>query len=138
MRTIALSFSVFVFSYFTCAQSNAIQNKKDIDGKYVSVISECDNTVIILDSELIACMIKRRNPVLPPLGLSKSSLHGSVEVKIVVGKMGHLVSAEILNGNPFAYESVISSVKKWQFRILKICGLTRCYSGNIKVNYDFR
>jgi hypothetical protein len=62
--------------------------------------------------------------------------HFSVQVEIVVGTDGHVVSAQAISGPPNAYKAAESTARKWVFRPFLILGQPTEVSTKIILNND--
>jgi len=70
--------------------------------------------------------------------LDKSTLRGSVTVEVCVDEPGKVVLVKAVSGSSVAFQSVIESVRQWEFRAYKKEGIPKTVSGRIKVNFDFQ
>jgi len=100
--------------------------------------TECSRHAVRLhSSQLNELIVKRTEPV-PDGLLDKSILHGTVTVEVCVDEHGQAVSIKAISGPPAAFQSVIASVRQWEFRVYERGGSPHAVSGRLKVNFDFQ
>jgi hypothetical protein len=85
----------------------------------------------ILTTQEMRKRILKKVPIQQP---GKGTFRGKTKLLINVGKNGEVVCAEVLNGNPLMFDSVLSSVRKWRFsRYIDKSGKATPYSGELEI-----
>jgi len=70
--------------------------------------------------------------------MERTSLHGTVTLRVCISKKGKVLSAAVIDGHPMAFQAVLDSVQKWTFEPYRIDGRTKLVTADLKVDYDFR
>ena len=100
-------------------------------------VSPCSRSTPHISSQELTKRIVTRKTITPPM-MERLSLHGSVTLRVCVGKKGTVLSAAIIEGHPMACQAVLDSVQKWTFAPYRVEGRAKNVAADLTVNYDFR
>jgi TonB family protein len=76
-------------------------------------------------------------PTLPP-DSKPSEVVGIVAVEVEIDKAGTPSSIKVLKGNPIAANAVVTAVKQWRWKPLKLNGVAVAVVTTIAVNFEAR
>ena len=93
---------------------------------------------IRLSTRQLRKLVKKKAPVNPPANLHDSLLHGTVKAEICLSRDGKVRAIHIIEGHPLAINSVIESVRRWEFQLDIKDSQKRSSTGILEIEYDFR
>jgi protein TonB len=79
-------------------------------------------------------LVKKVQPEYPPLA-RQARIQGSVVLKAVISKTGHVEGLQVVSGHPMLTSSAISAVKQWQYKPYILNGQPVEVETNITVNF---
>ena len=82
-------------------------------------------------------ILKMVRPTLPP-NSTPSEVVGIVAVEVEIDKAGTPSSIKVLKGNPVAANAVVTAVKQWRWKPLKLNGVAVEAVTTIAVNFEAR
>jgi protein TonB len=79
-------------------------------------------------------LVRKVQPDYPPLA-RQARIQGSVILKAVISKTGHVEGLQVVSGHPMLTASAINAVKQWQYKPYILNGQPVEVETNITVNF---
>jgi TonB family protein len=80
-------------------------------------------------------VIKRVQPVYPPVAKA-AGVEGRVNVALLIGEDGKVVSAEVVDGHPLLREAALEAARQWEFKPFEVNGKPVKVKGNSSFNFS--
>ncbi|MBA3320433.1 MAG: energy transducer TonB [Pyrinomonadaceae bacterium] len=78
--------------------------------------------------------LKRVQPVYPEVAKAAGA-EGTVEVEIVIGESGEVVSAKAVKGHPLLHQASVDAARQWTFKPTQLSGKPVKVSGRVTFNF---
>lgn len=80
-------------------------------------------------------VIKRVQPVYPPVAKA-AGVEGRVNIALLIGEDGKVVSAEVVDGHPLLREAALEAARQWEFKPFEVNGKPVKVKGNSSFNFS--